>query len=302
MTGGSLVKFWPLIQSIVREFWEIIEPSIEDAAIRHDIPVELYYYSELGLETFSIQDFQKRDPFSNPQVFEKLFVTLNVKGWIQPQPDGSYRVTEQARQGARRIIQAGDEKLLPIEYVTSVDLQRLAVLLRQIVLANTAAPQPPEKWAILKRFHSMAKDGPPVVQVREYLMDLYAYRDDAHISASRPHFGNGGIIWSVLGSLWSQESVTAGQLAEIHSFRGYEINDYDVALQAAAQIGWAEENGVHGAYRITKQGRKIREDAERLTDEYFYNPWSILIPEEKGELYDLLVKLREELSAYRRQL
>ena len=46
----SLVKFWPLIQSTIHEFWEIIEPAVEEAAIHHEIPVELYYYSELGLD------------------------------------------------------------------------------------------------------------------------------------------------------------------------------------------------------------------------------------------------------------
>jgi hypothetical protein len=90
-------------------------------------------------------------------------------------------------------------------------------------------------------------------------------------------------------------------LTEIHSFRGYEVNDYEVALQAAVQIGWAEGTEVPGAYRISPQGRKIHKDAERLTDEYFYGPWSIMTPGEIDELYDLLVKLREELSAFRRE-
>ena len=62
----SLTKFWSLIYSIIREFWNITEPHIEDAALRDDIPIELYYYSELGLDLFSIENFQKRDPFSNP--------------------------------------------------------------------------------------------------------------------------------------------------------------------------------------------------------------------------------------------
>lgn len=300
MTAGSFGKFWPLIQSTIREFWEITEPHIEDAAIRNDIPIELYYYSELGLDSFSTKDFQKRDPFSNPQLFEKTFVTLNVRGWIQPQADGSYRVTGRAREGVRRIIQAGDERLLPFEGSATLDLHRLAVLLKQIVLANAVAPQPPEKWAISKRFHVAGRDSPLIVQVREYLMDLFAYRDDSHISASRPHFGQAGIIWTVLGALWSHETVTAVQLSEKESLRGYEANEYEVALQAAVQIGWAEETGHAGAYRISPLGREVRERAERRTDEFFYNPWSVMTQDELDELYDLLVKLKDQLAAFRR--
>jgi hypothetical protein len=191
MTDESLLKFWPLIQSVIREFWEIVEPNIEEAAIRCDIPIQLYYYSELGLDSFSIKDFQRRDPFSNPQLFEKLFVTLNVTGWIQPRADGSYQVTEKARDGARRIIQAGDEQLIPFQESTSIALHRLSIILKQIVMANAMAPQPPEKWAITTRFHVADKDSSLIVQVREYLMDLFAYRDDSHISASLSPFWAG---------------------------------------------------------------------------------------------------------------
>src|SRR5512134_3611376 len=92
MNIESLVKFWPLIYSIIQQFWNITEPHIEDAAVRNGLPIELYLYSELGLDRFSIRDFQKRDPFSNPEQFEKIFVHLNVKGWIEPMADGSFRV------------------------------------------------------------------------------------------------------------------------------------------------------------------------------------------------------------------
>ena len=300
MNPEPLTKFWPIIHSIIREFWAIIESPIEDAAIRHDIPVELYYYSELGLDSFSIEEFQKRDPFSNPEQFEKLFVTLNVKGWIQPLADGRYEVTDRARDGARRIIRAGDEHLLPFESFTDIDLHRLAMLLKQIVMANAVAPQPPEKWAVEKRFHVADKNSPLIVQIREYLMDLFAYRDDSHISASHPHFGQAGIVWSVLGSLWNGDAVTAEQMAEAMSFRGYEVTDYEVTLQAAVEIGWAEVADVSGKFRPTQKGRELREQAEQLTNEYFYGPWSVMTQAELDELYDLLMKLREQLNTFRK--
>ena len=133
-------------------------------------------------------------------------------------------------------------------------------------------------------------------------MDLFAYRDDCHLSASYPHFGQAGMIWSVLGSLWSQETVTAEKMAETHSFRGYDANEYEIPLQAAVQLGWAEETGASNVYRITLQGRAIRQEAERLTNEYFYAPWTVLTQGELEELYDLLSKLKEELISFRRSM
>ncbi len=293
-------KFWPLIHSIIQELWAIVEPHIEDAAIQEDVPVELYYYSELGLEHFSIEDFQKRDPFTNPEQFEKLFVRFDVKGWIQPDGDGRYLVTVRAREGARKIIQAGDKHLLPFESFSDADLHRLCSLLKQIVKANEFAPQPPGKWAVEKRFHVADNQSPVIVQIREYLMDLFAYRDDSHLAAAHPHFGQAGIVWSVLGSLWKNDTVTAEKMVESMSSRGYEVKDYEVALQATVQIGWAEQTDIPGIFRITQKGREVHEGAEQLTNEYFYGTWSVMTQEELDELYDLLMKLRDQLNSFRK--
>ena len=278
----------------------MIEPYIEEAAIQQNIPIELYSYSELGLDSFSKQEFQRRDPYSNPQVFDKVFVTLNFKGWIELLPDEKYLVTQKAREAARSLIQAGDQQLLPFESFTDLNLKRLVVLLKQIVLAGTVAPEPPEKWAILKRFHVADKNSPSIVQVREYLMDLYAYRDDCHYAAAHPHFGRAGIIWLVLGSLWKNTTITAEQLAESLSSRGYEINQYEVALEAAVQIGWAQRTGLSGRFCITQKGRELREQAEQLTNKYFFAPWFALTRAEIREFYNLLLQLREQLSLFKK--
>jgi hypothetical protein len=300
MNIESLTKFWPLISSIVQEFWNITEPHIEDAAVRNDIPIELYLYSELGLDRFSIKDFQKRDPFSNPEQFERLFVRLNVKGWIEPMSDGSYRVTIKAREAARSLIQAGDVQLSDFDAMPGHDLKRLLALLKQIVMESCAASEPPGKWAILKRFRVADGQYPAIMQIREYLMDLFAYRDDSHLSASRPQFNEAGIVWIVLSGLWMGDMINAQQMAEKLSFRGYEVADYEIAIQAALEIGWVEPANRPDAFRLTEVGWQLREQAEQLTNAYFYAPWSVLTETEVNELYELLIRLRESLSMYRR--
>ena len=300
MTNEPLLKFWPLIYSTVKEFWSITEPRIEDASVQQGIPIELYYYSELGLEYFSIPDFQKRDPYSNPEQFEKLFARLLVKGWIAALPDGRYLVTEGSRDATRRILQAGDAHLASFEQMLDPNVQKLAMLLKQIVLASVEAPEPPHKWAIIKRFRVADKDSSWLPQIREYLMDLFAYRDDSHLSAAHPHFGGAGIVWSVLGSIWSGDAVTVEQMTESMAFRGYGVEDYEVAIQAAIEIGWAESADVAFAFRPTQKGRELREQVERLTNEYFYHPWSFMEEDELSEMYNLLTKLRHQLRDHKR--
>jgi len=298
MTAESLKKFWPLMYSIVQEFWSITEPHIEDAAVRNDLPIELYLYSELGLERFSIKDFDKRDPFSNPEQFERLFVRLNLKGWIEPMLDGSFRVTEKARETARFLIQAGDVQLSDFASMPEQELKRLLALLKQIVLESCLAPEPPGKWAILKRFRVADEQYPPIMQIREYLMDLFAYRDDSHLSASRPYFNGAGIVWMVLGALEKGEAFNAEQMAEKMAFRGYDVDDYEVAVQAALELGWVEPGDRPDKFCLTEEGKKLREHAEQDTNEYFYAPWSALTQEEINELHGLLITLHNGLRVY----
>ncbi|MDQ3007329.1 MAG: hypothetical protein M3R47_18335, partial [Chloroflexota bacterium] len=136
---------------------------------------------------------------------------------------------------------------------------------------------------------------PWLAQIREYLMDLFAYRDDSHLSASHPHFGRAGIVWSVLGSVWSGNAVNAVQMTKSMAFRGYDVDDYEVAIQAAVEIEWLENAETSGAVRPTPKGRELREQAEGLTNEYFFRPWSALKPDELEELHSLLKELRHQL-------
>jgi hypothetical protein len=300
MENETLAKFWTLIYSTIREFWQITEPRIEDAALNLDVPIELYYYSELGLDSFSIEDFQKRDPFTNPEQFERLFARLEVKDWIEPFHEGKFQVTTKARNAARQIIQAGDQHLSEFKPRDGLNLNRLIALLKQITMANGVEREPPAKWAIARRFRVADKESAPIAQVREYLMDLYAYRDDSHLAAARPHFNEAGIVWLALGALVGGQDINARQIAEKMEFRGYEAFDYQIALDAAVEIGWAVLADVPGNYRATAKGREIREQVEQLTDEYFYRPWSVLVADELDELYTQLTKLHDQLIAFKK--
>jgi len=301
MDTQSLTKFWTLMYSMVREFWEITEPHIEDAAIKDEIPIELYYYSELGLKYFSVEDFQKRDPFTNPEQFEKAFARFDVKGWIIPLPDERYQVSRQAQDAVRTIVQAGDAQLAGFDLMPESELVQLVYLLKQLWTANLEAPEPPEKWAIATRFRTADERSPFIVQVRELLMDLFAYRDDSHLSAARPHFGQAGIVWDVLSSIANGSAFSAEQMAERMSFRGYEENDYEVAIQAAIQIGWVETADETNTFRPTANGRELRAQVERQTDEYFYRFWSVLTDGELDKLYTLLTKLYEGLIKFKKR-
>jgi hypothetical protein len=180
------------------------------------------------------------------------------------------------------------------------DQERLLAYLKQIILANNAAPEPPEKYAIVYRFRVATRNSPVLVQIRECLMDLLAYHDDAHLSVARPYFNEAGIVWNAFGCVRRDHTVTAEKISEMLGFRGYEAEHYAAALQAAVEAGWLETGAVPGTYRPTSKGHEMHAQVEKLTNEYFYRPWAMFSSNELDELYGLLEKLREQLHAVKK--
>lgn len=284
------VGMWDLIYDTIRAFWALTEPRIEDAARAGNVPVELYYYAELGLRVFSREHFQKRDPFSNPAQFDRAFQKLAAEDWIVPGGQGKFVVTEKARDAAREIIRTGDAYLGTLELIAASDAERLKTLLLSIVDANRAAAEPPYKWAAVNRFRAADETSPLLAQIREALMDLFAYRDDAHMSAWHG-YPVSGIAWSAFGMIWSNTAFTPEEIAAHAWFRGYEADDYRRALDELRGRGWINEAG-----QVTPVGKKLRDSVEQLTDAYFYSPWLVLGESQVQELRVRLIELRNHLA------
>jgi hypothetical protein len=110
-----------------------------------------------------------------------------------------------------------------------------------------------------------------LLKIVYYLSDLNAYRDDAHMAAFQPH-GIEAYVWEALTLVWQGSAQTADDLFDQLWYRGYAREEYAGALEELRRHGWVETIG-EGKYQISEQGRAVRDEAERLTDEYFYTPW-----------------------------
>ncbi len=291
MSDSPFVGMWALMYDTIRAFWGLTEPRIKEAARAANVPMELYYYGELGLDTWSLARFAKRDPYSNPQNFTEAFARLSAEGWIEDAGGGEYRVTEAAREAARSIVRVGDDYLGTLEVTAMGDAERLCELLQRLAAANGNAAEPPGKWATVVRFRVADEASPLLAQVREYLMDLFAYRDDSHIAAWRD-YPVSAMAWNALGVIWSGAGFTPQQIAEQVWFRGYDADDYVKALDELRRRGW-----IDGDAQLTPIGKALRDAVEQLTEAYFYAPWFALRDSEVGELRVRLLELRNQLVA-----
>jgi hypothetical protein len=294
MPPARTPDLWPAIETSARELWQLVEPPIEAEAARRGVPFELYYYSELGVEYLSSNEFRRRDPYSNPAGWLASFLRLSADGWVEPLNQHRYLVTEHGRQVVRTLTGFGDAYLGTRSTLPQADLSRVLALLRAVVTANQQAPEPPAKWATLRRFRATDSTTPLLGQIRDELMALYAYRDDAHLAAWSP-LGVSGPAWNALATL-EQGAESAAEIAERQAFRGYGAEAYEQFLGEVLFRGWCERTS-SDRYRVTASGRATLAHVEALTDAYFYAPWACLDSSEAREVQDVLTRLVAALRA-----
>ena len=120
-----------------------------------------------------------------------------------------------------------------------------------------------------------------------------AYRDDSYIAAWQG-YGVEGHIWETFDQLIQNSPLTFDDLLLKVERRIPTQELLDGNLKEVIARRWIEEDV--GSYQITIEGKRVREEAEALTDQYFFAPWSCLAESELDELARLANQLRDGLK------
>ena len=165
-----------------------------------------------------------------------------------------------------------DSELVPLEN-----------LMRRVLDLAMASTFPPGNWCLAHSRRRAPVDNAPIMhKLFQFAADFNAYRDDAHMAAFQP-LGVSAFEWETFGLVWQGTASSAETIFNALPHRGYAKMDYAAALIDLIQRGWITAVGDEH-YQISDAGRTVRETAERLTDEYFYAPWSCLTHDETEEL------------------
>lgn len=159
--------------------------------------------------------------------------------------------------------------------------------------AASAAPEPPSHFChtIYKNYkRTFSNDAPLTRLFVHYFKELDFYRTDAHVAAWQIHNIEGN-RWEAFTVVWRGEADTLDEFFDEYSDRGFTRDEYAQAFQELVTRGWIEEN--EGRYQVTSEGKRIRDEAEVLTDKYFFAPWSCLSESELEELASLAGQLRD---------
>ena len=207
--------------------------------------------------------------------------------------EGEYALTDAGRKAAWRIFEAARDSMVPLQPLPSADLERLAGLLRRLVEASLAAPEPPRQGCLrLSRRIDPGEAAPVLVRIDQYLSDLNWYREDSHMAVWQP-YGISGAAWEAFTHLWRGDAGTLDELYAKLAFRGHSREAYAEAAGELIACGWVA--GHEDGYRVTEAGQAVRQQAEETTDRYFYAPWGCLDGGELRKLGELLAGLRDGL-------
>lgn len=233
-----------------------------------------------------------RFPYATAASWDEHLHKLADKGLLTATENGKYGLTENGRSTVTQILDTFRDHLATI--TADVDLDRTAELLGRIVTACTNTSEPPAPNAIRQsRNIAPTDDASALAKIDQYLDDLNAFRDDAHIAAFASHkiSGHG---WELFTMLWRGDVTNAAEMAEKMAFRGHDEASYSSALDDLVYRGWVTPK--NGGYVLTPMGKEIREAAEVTTDRYFYRPWLVLNQADAHELHTLLTETNRQLT------
>ena len=236
----------------------------------------------------------KRAPYANPESIVPLMDDAVERGWLEALGEGRYTVSTRGTEATAGLFELGDRLFSELKTLPDSKLERIIALLFTVVETARQLPEPEEKWALSwgEKF-DRGPHAPLMVRARRQMLDLYAYRDDAHIAAWQP-YGASGQEWEAFSMVWQGDAATASELAEKLPYRNYDQESYEQALESLVARGWlAKEDG---AYAATKKGKTLRQEAEDATDRYFDAAWVSLSEAEMEEIKGLLAKLAEVLK------
>ena len=245
-------------------------------------------------EPVTPETFARRTPYANPEIFVSQLDGAVERGWLVALGEDRYSVSARGTEVTAGLFELGDQIFGALEALPDDELERIIALLFTVGETARQLPEPAEKWALSwgARF-DRGPDAPLMVSVRRRMIDLFSYRDDAHIAAWQP-YGASGQEWEAFTMVWQGDAATAADLVEELPYRSYDEDAYKEALQSLVARGWiAEEDG---GYAATEKGKKLRQEAEDATDRYFDAAWVSLSQAETEEIKGMLGKLAEVLK------
>lgn len=131
-----------------------------------------------------------------------------------------------------------------------------------------------------------------MVRIEQFLTELCAFRDDAHLAAWKSYESNGH-AWDILTLLWMEKSKTLEEINSKLKRRGNSMERSCLAVEQLVKKGWVIEE--KDSIRITPFGSEIRKIAEETTDRYYSSPFKKFTELDLKKVIELTNEFRQLL-------
>lgn len=253
-----------------------------------------------GSEPITTANFMRMLPYGLARLNEERFASALRRGYLVSDEQNGYTPTEAGMRAAQKVWRDAGDALAHLP-MPETRQDQLFDYLARLGEASLSAPEPPSHFFISHKRENYRRFSVVYPPERFVVLfgELAAYRDDAHIAAWQAH-NIEGHAWETLTYLWrGQTAAFADTLFEKLGYRSIPREVYAEDLRELALSGWAQEEA--DGYRITAAGNRVRDEAEVLTDRYFFAPWACLSEAEQEDLLTLGVRLRDALRTLRDQ-
>lgn len=235
----------------------------------------------------------RRLPYACPEALIENLLACAGRGWLT-QTGGKFGLTEAGHRLAEQLTDLSDNMLSRVEVLPSPEMQNLFGLLHRVRDTVKRLPEPAQKPAFeLGLRFDRPCSAPLLAQIRRRLLDLFAFRDDAHVAAWLP-LEPEGQIWETFTLIWRQQARNAAELADQLSHRYYAELDYAAILEKLVARGWIFRWG--GNYQVQTRAAGMRQQVEDETERLFAAAFTGLNTTELAQLQALLAKFCQALQ------
>ena len=285
--------FPELAEAILRSLYDQTRPSlekfVEGAGHLPDWDVVLMQTAYcLAPEPLSPALLIERVPYTRPGSFLERMRAAARRGWLY-EVDGKFGLTIGGLEVVEGVYELGDRLCAKIGVLGDLEMARLQSFLDAVIDEIKLLSEPGCKPAYKLSLRFDRGDCRPyIVQVRQKILIMLAFRDDAHVAAWRPHECNGQ-IWETFTLVWREQAGSATELVARLPHRNYAESDYLAALKILVARGWIKDRG--DRFVVGEQAARMRQEVEAATDRMFIAAFNSLSPAAKCEFQELMEKL-----------
>jgi hypothetical protein len=275
-----------LYQPVFAEYAEKFEITVREICILTAVPT-------FEPKAVSPAILNVRSPYTSPALYRAILEHLMAVGLLRCAEPDQYHLTDEGLNALKLTLNAVYTTLSGIQSISVTKMMDLASRLKELADACMTAPDPPGTWCIQHvRRMDPGSGSPMMARVDQFLSELLAFRDDAHLASWR-HYDCSGHAWEILTLLWVEQEGTVESLNKSLKKRGFTMEETLAAVEELLGKEWLRQE--NGSLRITPIGAEIRHTAEVTTERFYQERFSGYSRLELSRTLDLVKEHRRGL-------